>query len=88
MKRDMGLIREMLHFLRDREETSVLKVIPIEGRAEAEIKYHQVLIAQAGFVEFEPIRSKTNERIRQAEQYRSGRSQCSRDGGAHSLVYG
>ena len=66
MKRDMVLIKAMLQFLRDRDETSMIRMIPIEDRSEAEIKYHQVLLAQAGFVEFEPVKSKTSDRIIEA----------------------
>jgi hypothetical protein len=36
------------------------------GPHKSEIKYHQVLLAQAGFIEFEPIKSKTSERIIEA----------------------
>lgn len=59
MKRDLDLIIQLLEFLETREEHGILKVAPIEGYDDGTIRYHQALLADAGFVTSEKIVSKT-----------------------------
>lgn len=64
MKRDMELIRRILFYL---EERPVLKAeldLPIDGYERDTVRYHTLLLAQAGLIDFEPELTKTRRVIR------------------------
>lgn len=65
MKRDMDLVRDILLFLEGRNSSAHVKseAFPMEGRSASEIQYHLNLIYQAGFLNGEPIKSSTSERL-------------------------
>jgi hypothetical protein len=60
----MELIRKILFFLEERPFLKAEKVLAIPGYDEATIMYHQLLLAQAGLVDFEPEKTKTGRVIR------------------------
>ncbi len=60
----MELIRELHKFFEDKGDDKPVEVPPINGRTDSEIKYHLVLMDQAGLLRCERMRSKTDpERI-------------------------
>ncbi len=64
MKRDMELIRKILFFL---EAQACLKAeldLPIEGYERDFIRYHVLLLAQAGLIDFEPEKTEKGRIIR------------------------
>lgn len=63
MKRDFELIRKLLLFFEEKESHEAVQVPPVDGYDESTIKYHLVLLHDAGLLRCEPIRSKTSERI-------------------------
>ena len=64
MKRDPDLIRKLLLYLEDKPDDKVVPLPKIEGHTDGEIRYHCRLLAQAGFVDFEPEVSKTGRIIK------------------------
>ncbi len=64
MKRDMELIRKILFFLEARDEHKAELDLPIDGYDTTTLRYHVLLLAQAGLVDFEPERTKTGRVIR------------------------
>ena len=64
MKRDMELIRKILFFLEERPYLKAEKVLSIDGYDETTLMYHQLLLAQAGLVDFEPESTKSGRIIR------------------------
>lgn len=64
MKRDMELIRKILLFLEDRQDFKAVLELPIEGYDQGVVRYHILLLAQAGLVDFEPEKTKTGRIIR------------------------
>ncbi|MDO8705149.1 MAG: DUF2513 domain-containing protein [Sulfuricaulis sp.] len=60
----MKLIRKILFFLESRSSLKAEKVLRIEDYDEATIMYHQLLLAQAGMIDFEPELTKTGRIIR------------------------
>lgn len=63
MKRDMELIRKLLIFLADEHDGEPVKIPPIEGYDTLQIKYHLVLLYDAGFIFAEPTISSTSDRV-------------------------
>lgn len=65
MKRDMDLVRDLLLFLEKKSRPAYISQvdIPIEGHSASEIQYHLNLIYQAGFINGEPIKSTTSDRV-------------------------
>lgn len=63
MKRDLELVRKLLLFFDDISGTECVKVPPIPGYDESFIKYHLVLLHEAGYVRCEPIKSSTSDRV-------------------------
>lgn len=65
MKRDMDLVRDILLFLEERNSPASIQpeMLPIEGRSGADIQYHLNLIYQAGFINGEPTKSSTSDRL-------------------------
>jgi hypothetical protein len=64
MKRDMELIRKILFLLESREEHKAILELPIEGYERDVVRHHMLLLAQAGFVDFEQEKTETNRIIR------------------------
>lgn len=64
MKRDMDLVRKILFALEARSSPKAVFVLPIEGYDELTVKYHLLLLAQAGLIDFEPEMTKTGRVIR------------------------
>ena len=63
MRRDPDLIRKLLFHFESKPDYSAETCPSIEGYGEQEIKYHMLLLAQAGFLDHEPSRSETSDRI-------------------------
>lgn len=65
MKRDMELIREIMLFLEEKPGPAHLKAeeFPMQGRSGLEIQYHLNLLYQAGFLNGEPVKSSTSDRL-------------------------
>jgi len=63
MRRDFELIRKLLLFFEEKEGQKPVKVLSIEGYDELTIKYHLVLLHDAGLLRCEPIRSSTSDRV-------------------------
>lgn len=64
MKRDMELIRKILFFLEERPFLKATSDFPIKGYERDFIRYHVLLLAQAGLIDFEPEITKTGRIIR------------------------
>ena len=60
----MDLIRKILFFLEERPFLKAEEALPIEGYDRATIMYHQLLLAQAGLVDFEPELTKNGRIIK------------------------
>jgi len=63
MKRDFDLVRKLLIFFDDKPGPKAVEVPPIPGYKEMTIRYHLVLLYQAGLLHCEPIKSTTSERV-------------------------
>lgn len=64
MTRDFELIRKLLVFFDDKPDADHIAVPPVgEEYSDLEIKYHLVLLYQAGFLNCEPVKSSTSDRI-------------------------
>ena len=63
MKRNFELIRKLLMFFEEKESAKHVEVPPIGGYDERTIKYHLVLLHEAGLLHCEPIRSTTSDRV-------------------------
>jgi hypothetical protein len=63
MKRDFDLIRKLLMFFEDKPGSEHVEVPPIEGFDDLTIKYHLVLLYDAGFLRCEPVKSSTSDRV-------------------------
>lgn len=63
MKRDFELIRKLLLFFEQKEETRPVGVLPIEGYSDNQIMYHCMLLYDAGLLRCEPIKSRTSDRV-------------------------
>jgi len=62
MKRDMELIRKLLIFFDEKPEPHHVQVPPIEAYDELAIKYHLVLLHDAGYLRCEVVKSSTSDR--------------------------
>jgi hypothetical protein len=63
MKRDFDLIRKLLMFFEAKPGSEHVEVPPIEGYDNLTIKYHLVLLHDAGFLRCEPIKSSSSDRV-------------------------
>ena len=54
MKRDFDLIRKLLFWFEEKPGPEVVSVPAIDGYDELTVKYHLLLLAQAGFLDNEP----------------------------------
>lgn len=59
MNRDMELIRKILFFLEARPFLKAELDLPIHGYERDIVRYHTLLLAQAGLIDFEPEKTKT-----------------------------
>ena len=59
MKRDFDLVRKLLLFFEDKPNDEAVQVPPIEGYPELEIKYHLVLLHEAGLLRCETVTSQS-----------------------------
>lgn len=63
MKRDLELIRKILLFFDAKPGSECVETLEIPGYDELSIKYHLVLLNDAGFLRCEEIKSTTSNRI-------------------------
>lgn len=63
MKRDFELIRKLLMFFEGKQSSEHIEVPPIDGYDALTIKYHLVLLHDAGLLRCEPVRSSTSDRV-------------------------
>ena len=63
MKRDFDLIRKLLFFFEEKESPQYVEVPPIDGYDEPTIRYHLVLLHDAGLLRCEPVKSSTSDRV-------------------------
>lgn len=63
MKRDFDLIRKLLIFFEEKETSEQVQVPPIDDYDETAIRYHLVLLYEAGFLRCEPATSETSDRV-------------------------
>jgi hypothetical protein len=64
VKRDMDLIRALLLYFESRPFLKTETVVPMDGCTEEVVRYHLLLLAQAGLVDFEPELTSTGRIIR------------------------
>ena len=63
MKRDFDLVRLLLVFFEEKATPELVQVPPIDGYDELMIKYHLVLLYDAGLLRCEPVKSSTSDRV-------------------------
>ena len=63
MKRDLELIRKLMFFFDEKPGSEHVAVPPIPGFQEGVIKYHLILLHDAGYLRCEPVRSSTSDRV-------------------------
>jgi hypothetical protein len=64
MQRDLELVRKLLVFFDEKSDANHIEVPPVgEEYTESVIKYHLILMYQAGFLNCEPVRSSSSDRI-------------------------
>ncbi len=63
MKRDMELIRKLLFFFDEKADPRPVKVPQIAGFDDLTIRYHVVLLYDAGLIFGEPSKSDTSDRV-------------------------
>jgi len=63
MKRDLELIRKLLFFFDVKVGSEHVDAPSVEGYDIAAIKYHLILLHDAGYLRCEPVRSSTSERV-------------------------
>ena len=64
MKRDFELIRKLLFYFEEKAGPKAVECPAIEGYDELTIKYHVLLLTQAGLIDYEPELTKTGRIIR------------------------
>jgi len=72
MKRDPELIRKLLIFFEDKKDDTLVdaKSVNIDNHDEDTIRYHMVLMCEAGFLSCEPTNSSTSDRLIDALPFR------------------
>jgi hypothetical protein len=63
MKRDFELVRRLLAYFEEKSGPEHVEVPSIEGYDELTIKYHLVLLYDAGFLRCEPVTSSSSDRV-------------------------
>lgn len=62
MKRDLELVRKLLIFFDEKPGPEHIEIPPISGYDDSTIKYHLVLLHDAGYLRCEPVKSSTSDR--------------------------
>jgi hypothetical protein len=62
MKRDLELVRKLLIFFDEKPGPEHVEIPPIPGYDDSTIKYHLVLLHDAGYLRCEPVKSSTSDR--------------------------
>jgi len=63
MKRDFDLVRKLLVYFEEKPGPEHVKIPPIEGYDELTIKYHLVLLHDAGLLRCDPVTSSSSDRV-------------------------
>ena len=64
MKRDIDLVRKLLLYLEEKPDDKVVKDLELEGYSKGEVKYHFILMDQAGLLRCErEVSSSTSDRV-------------------------
>ncbi len=63
MKRNFDLVRKLLVYFEEKPGPEHVKIPPIEGYDELTIKYHLVLLHDAGLLRCEPQTSSSSDRV-------------------------
>ena len=63
MKRDMVLVRKLLFFFEEKETPEMVQEPPIDGYDTLTVKYHLVLMYDAGLLRCEPVSSSSSDRV-------------------------
>lgn len=63
MKRDLELVRKLLLFFDEKPGSEHVELPPISGYEELSIKYHLVLLHDAGYLRCETVKSSTSDRV-------------------------
>ena len=63
MKRDFDLVRKLLAYFEEKPGPEHVEIPPIEGYDDLTIKYHLVLLHDAGFLRCEPVKSSSSDRV-------------------------
>lgn len=59
MKRDFELIRKLLFWFEEKPDPAVVSIPALNGYDDLTLKYHLLLLAQAGLIDYEPELTKT-----------------------------
>jgi Hypothetical protein (DUF2513) len=63
MKRDFDLVRKLLVYFEEKPGPEHIEIPPIKGYDELTIKYHLVLLHDAGLLRCEPVTSSSSDRV-------------------------
>jgi Hypothetical protein (DUF2513) len=63
MKRDMELVRKLLAYFDEKPDDRHVANVKIEGHRPMSIKYHLILLYEAGFIAGEPTVSTSSKRV-------------------------
>lgn len=64
MQRDFNLIRKLLVFFDEKEDPAHVELPDVGAEyTDLQVKYHLILLHQAGFLNCEPVKSSTSERV-------------------------
>jgi hypothetical protein len=63
MRRDFDLVRKLLVYFEEKPGPEHVEIPPIEGYDELTIKYHLVLLYDAGLLRCEPVTSSSSDRV-------------------------
>lgn len=63
MKRDFDLVRKLLVYFEEKPGPEHVEIPPIAGYDELTIKYHLVLLHDAGLLRCEPVTSSSSDRV-------------------------
>jgi len=63
VRRDLELVRKLLLFFDEKPGPEHVQIPPIAGYDDLTIKYHLVLLHDAGLLRCEPVKSSTSDRV-------------------------
>jgi hypothetical protein len=63
MKRDLELVRKLLFLFEEKPGSNLVEVPEIPGYDEWTVKYHLVLLYDAGYLRCEPVKSTSSDRV-------------------------